>query len=158
VGGVPAAGRPDFASVNVAEPDFADLVAVLSEAGIGVEAGVRSAGDAETLADLATPGVTRVLVELVDPSAGDPVPAAERILARLDRLAVPGPRLLHGEQAACWPLVAHAGRLGLPTRIGLEDTLTGPAGEPVPDNAELVRRALAVWQAAAPRRQRPATA
>jgi uncharacterized protein (DUF849 family) len=45
--------------------------------------------------------------------------------------------------------VAHAGRLGLPTRIGLEDTTVGPAGEPVTDNADLVRRALTVWTAAA---------
>jgi uncharacterized protein (DUF849 family) len=35
-------------------------------------------------------------------------------------------------------------RLGLPTRIGLEDITVGPAGEPVADNADLVRRALSV--------------
>jgi hypothetical protein len=35
------------------------------------------------------------------------------------------PRLLHGEDSACWPLIAHAGRLKLPTRVGLEDTLAG---------------------------------
>ena len=50
------------------------------------------------------------------------------ILTRLDELAIAGPRLLHGEEAACWPLVVHAGRLGPPTRIGLEDTVVGPAG------------------------------
>ena len=47
--------------------------------------------------------------------------------------------LLHGEEDACWPLVRHAGRLGLPTRIGLEDTLVLPDGTPAGDNAELVR-------------------
>ena len=56
--------------------------------------------------------------------------------------------VVHGEEGACWPLVAHAGRLGLPTRIGLEDTMVGPRGEPVTDNADLVRQALAVWRAA----------
>jgi len=66
----------------------------------------------------------------------------------LDRSGVAAPRLLHGEQAACWPLVRHAGRLGLPTRIGLEDTTTGPEGQPVSGNAELTRLALAIWTAA----------
>jgi hypothetical protein len=36
------------------------------------------------------------------------------------------PRRLHGEGPACWPLIAYAGTPGLPTRIGLEDTTTGP--------------------------------
>ena len=52
------------------------------------------------------------------------------------------PRLLHGEEEGCWPLVAQAAREGLPTRIGLEDTTAGPDGEPVSGNAELVRCAL----------------
>ena len=51
-------------------------------------------------------------------------------------------------QGPCWPIVAHAGRLGLPTRIGLEDTIVGPDGGPVTDNADLVRLARAVWTAA----------
>jgi uncharacterized protein (DUF849 family) len=69
---------------------------------------------------------------------------------RVDRSCVTAPRLLHGEQAACWPLVRQAGRLGLPTRIGLEDTTAGPDGQPVSGNAELVRLALAAWTAAQP--------
>jgi uncharacterized protein (DUF849 family) len=50
--------------------------------------------------------------------------------------------LLHGEGDSCWALVAHAAREGLPTRIGLEDTLAGPDGGPASGNAELVRCAL----------------
>ena len=57
------------------------------------------------------------------------------------------PRLLHGEGESCWPLVAHAAREGLPTRIGLEDTTAGPDGEPVSGNAELVQLALGVLAA-----------
>jgi beta-keto acid cleavage enzyme len=53
------------------------------------------------------------------------------------------PLLLHGADAGCWPLVALAGELGLATRIGLEDATTGPAGQPVSGNADLVRLALA---------------
>lgn len=150
---LPSAARPDFASVNVSEAGFADLVETLHRAGIAVEAGVWSMTDAQALAAAGRSGWTRVLVEIVDGAADTATAAADTILASLDELGVGGPRLLHGEEAACWPLVAHAGRLGLPTRIGLEDTVVGPAGEPILDNADLVRQALAVWTAAAPPRQ-----
>jgi hypothetical protein len=46
----------------------------------------------------------------------------------------------------CWSIDRQG--IGCPTRIGLEDTITGPTGEPVSDNAELVRLALATWTAA----------
>lgn len=56
------------------------------------------------------------------------------------------PVLLHGAEHACWPLVRHAGRLGLATRLGLQDTVSGPNGGPARDNAHLVELA-AVWSA-----------
>lgn len=139
---LPAAARPDFASVNVHEPGYPELAAALRDAGIGVEAGVWTVADAEAIAG---PPVLRVLVEVMAPPA---VETADRILAVLDERRVPGQRLLHGEGAQCWPLVGHAGRLGLPTRIGLEDTLTGPAGQAVGGNADLVRLALDAWVSA----------
>jgi uncharacterized protein (DUF849 family) len=134
--------RPDFASVNVSEPGFTDLVGTLRELGVSVEAGVWSVDDAAALSIVAD--LPRVLVEIMSPAA-DPL----AILDRLESVGVRGERLLHGEGKQCWPMVALAGRLGLPTRIGLEDTLTGPDGAPVADNAELVRLALSVWSAAA---------
>jgi uncharacterized protein (DUF849 family) len=45
--------------------------------------------------------------------------------------------------------VAYAGRRGLPTRIGLEDTLVDPDGSAATDNADLVRLALRRWTSAA---------
>jgi hypothetical protein len=50
--------------------------------------------------------------------------------------------LLHGEGSSCWPALRHTARHGLPTRIGLEDTLQLPEGSTAPDNAALVRAAL----------------
>jgi uncharacterized protein (DUF849 family) len=129
--------RPDFASVNVSEDGYPALVAMLTGLGIAVEAGVWSPADADRAGH-----VDRVLVEIIGGSAADAIPAADAILTRLDGST---PILLHGEQDACWPLVAHAGRLGLPTRIGLEDTLVDPAGRPAESNADLVRQALRVW-------------
>jgi uncharacterized protein (DUF849 family) len=143
---LPDEARPDFASVNVSEPGFAELTDTLRQAGIGVEAGVWSPEDAQALAG--TTGWTRLLVEIIGGPAETAIARADAILAELDKHDVPGPRLLHGEEAACWPLIAHAGRLRLPTRIGLEDTTTGPAGEPVAGNADLVRHALTIWHEA----------
>jgi uncharacterized protein (DUF849 family) len=65
------------------------------------------------------------------------------VLDRLDELGVPGPRLLHGEGEPAWILVDEAGQLGMATRIGLEDVLHSPVGDPVEGNAELVRLARA---------------
>jgi uncharacterized protein (DUF849 family) len=132
---------PDFASVNVGEDGYDDLVALLQSRGVAVEAGVWTPDEADR-----TGPVDRILVEILDTPADRATARADAILARLDTTT---PILLHGEEDACWPLIAHAGRLGLPTRIGWEDTLTGPAGEPVRDNAELVRLALRQWSSAA---------
>jgi uncharacterized protein (DUF849 family) len=52
--------------------------------------------------------------------------------------------LIHGEQDACWPLVAHVRRTARDTRIGLEDTLELPDGTRAPDNEALVVAALSL--------------
>jgi len=144
-----ASDRPDFASVNVSEPGFSEVTNTLDQAGIAVEAGVWSSADAETLDTSAPSRLLRILVEVNDRRNADAVSTADAILDRLDALGLPEARLLHGNDSTCWPLILHAGRLGLSTRIGLEDTLTGPDGEPAVDNADLVRLALTCWRAAA---------
>ncbi|MEV6492127.1 3-keto-5-aminohexanoate cleavage protein, partial [Actinoplanes sp. NPDC051633] len=100
---------PDFASVNVGEPGYEELVALLTERGVGVEAGVWRPEEATR-----TGPVDRVLVEIIGAPADRAVARADAIL---ERLGGGTPILLHGEDDACWPLVAHAARLGLPTRI-----------------------------------------
>jgi uncharacterized protein (DUF849 family) len=146
--------RPDFASVNLSEPGSAELLGALDAAGIGAEAGVWSVADARLLAETTASGVNwlRVLVEILDVPAAEAVEAADRVLSAVHQADFgPGagrpPVLLHGEGEACWPLVHHAGRLALATRIGLEDTVVGPHGEPVRDNAQLVRLGAASWSA-----------
>jgi len=142
--------RPDFASVNVSEPGWTQLVTMLHSARIAIEAGVWSVADARALAAF-RPGdpLARILVEVVDEPAATATERADRILAELDATGAAEPRLLHGEDEGCWPLIAHAGALGLPTRIGLEDVVAGPFGEAVTGNAELVRLGLAAWRSSA---------
>jgi uncharacterized protein (DUF849 family) len=134
-------GLPDFASVNLSEPGFAELAGDLEEIGVGVEAGVWSVADADALAASGLAGrCVRVLVEIID----RPPSLAAEIVDRLAGHGIADRLLLHGEGDAAWPVLAEAGRRGLPTRIGLEDTLRGPSGEPVSGNPELVRLARAL--------------
>jgi uncharacterized protein (DUF849 family) len=126
---------PDFASVNLSEDGAEAVMWALLEAGIGIEAGVWSVEDAERLAAIEpAPRLVRVLVEVME---GGPAEAAA-IEAALDDLGVEGPRLIHGEDDACWPVLAHARRSGRDARVGLEDTLVLPEGRPAPGNAALV--------------------
>ncbi|MFC3744995.1 3-keto-5-aminohexanoate cleavage protein [Paractinoplanes deccanensis] len=155
---------PDFASVNVREAGFADLVRRLHGAGVGVEAGVWAPDEVDALDGLP---LLRILVEIIDTPRSEAVAAADAILRRLGDAAPPAhdkgddggtgtvPVLLHGEEDACWPLLEHAGALGLATRVGLEDTLVLPDGSPAGGNAELVRAGCAMWTAA--RRKRANT-
>jgi uncharacterized protein (DUF849 family) len=140
--------RPDFASVNLSETGWQELTAMLDEAGIGAEAGVWSVRDARLAGSAVPADWLRIMVEVSNTPAAEATARADAILTCLESEGVTAPILLHGEGESCWPLVAHAGRLGLPTRIGLEDVLTGPLGETVADNAELVRMALVEWTVA----------
>lgn len=144
------AARPDFASVNVSEAGWAEVVHTLAAAGIGVEAGVWSEADVRVLAgtpDL--PALLRVMVEVIGaPTTTAATQGAQIVRSVRESTLHTTPLLLHGENAGCWPLISLAADLGLPTRIGLEDTTTGPSGEPVTGNADLVRLAHTVLQGA----------
>ena len=89
------------------------------------------------------------MVEIINVPAGKAVAAADEILLRVDELDATIPRLLHEEGPACWRLIARAGTLGLPARIGLEDTSADPDASAVSGNAELVQLALQIWTASA---------
>ena len=114
----------------------------LIQAGIGIEAGVWTVEDAERLAASGLGGqVSRILVEPVEVSAADALGLVEDIHRELDRLGLTAPRLQHGDGEATWVLLTDAIRRGLDTRIGLEDTLYEPNGEPTAGNEALVRAA-----------------
>ncbi|RFU42671.1 hypothetical protein DZF91_05360 [Actinomadura logoneensis] len=139
--------RPDHASVNWHEEGAEDVAAALLESGVGVEAGIWSRTDgAERFRRSALAGrVLRVLAEVVDTDPATAAASADALLAIL-RPALPGSAsvLLHGEDGGAWPVLERAGRLGLDTRIGLEDTLLLPDGTAASGNAALVRAARAV--------------
>ncbi|AKS32582.1 3-keto-5-aminohexanoate cleavage protein [Mycolicibacterium goodii] len=131
---------PDFASVNWHEPGSAELAELLLSKGVGVEAGLFHADAARAWAqsDLAA-HCTRVMVEL--PADAD-TDTADELLALVATAGSRAPVLLHGVDESAWRLVQHAGRCGVQTRIGLEDTLRLPDGTVADDNAALVTAAL----------------
>ncbi|MFH0517139.1 3-keto-5-aminohexanoate cleavage protein [Streptomyces sp. M41] len=134
---------PDHASVNWHEPGAEKVAAALLERGVGVEAGIWSGTDgaARFAASPLGPRVLRVLAEVTDTAAATAVQSARALLADLGP-AFARPVLLHGEDGGAWPVLRLAGRLGLATRIGLEDTLLLPDGARAGSNAQLVATGL----------------
>jgi uncharacterized protein (DUF849 family) len=135
-----AAGKPDFASVNVHEDGWLAACEVLASARIGIELGVFHLEAAKVLRAAGVPaGVIRVLVE-VQPA--EPMAALAELDKLLDELSwLNVPILAHGEEGGAWPVLLEASRRGLDTRIGLEDVLVLPDGSPAHDNLDLVRAA-----------------
>ncbi|MFE9119181.1 3-keto-5-aminohexanoate cleavage protein [Streptomyces sp. NPDC007172] len=135
---------PDYASVNWHEDGADEVAAALLERGVGIEAGIRSGTDGARrfLTSPYVSRVLRILAEVTAPTPGEAEPTARALLAELGT-AHGRPVLLHGEDAGAWPVLRLARSLGLDTRIGLEDVLVLPNGEPAASNAELVRAALA---------------
>jgi uncharacterized protein (DUF849 family) len=135
---------PDHASVNWHEPGAESMAAALLDLGVGVEAGIWSGTDAAERFAVSPlgPKVLRVLAEVMDTEA--PEASARALLAALGP-AHGRPVLLHGEDGGAWPVLRLAGRLGLATRVGLEDTLLLPDGRPALSNAQLITGALAQY-------------
>jgi uncharacterized protein (DUF849 family) len=139
---------PDFASLNWHEDGADEVAAALLERGIGVEAGLwHLDAVAAWRASPHRDRCLRVLLELRDGlDAVGTEAEAERLVAAV---ADTGPVLLHGQGSSCWPAVRAAVRMGLDTRIGLEDVLELPDGSAAPDNASLVRAAIGLSGATA---------
>jgi len=138
---------PDYVSVNLIEEDAPDVIALALGKGIGVEAGVWSAADAERFVTLAdAPRCLRVLIEINEQDVAQGLGVAHAILAILDRASMRLPRLLHGYEATKWPLYREALRLGLGARIGLEDGALLPSGARAENNLDLIRAACALMR------------
>jgi uncharacterized protein (DUF849 family) len=130
---------PSFASVNVHEQGALEVIRLLLNRGVEVEAGIWHFEAASTLLDsgLADECLRMLLEPAEEP--GDPGMNLARIEAALDRVSCP--RLLHGLGASAWEFVKLAAERSYDTRTGFEDTLTLPDGSPAESNAALVAAA-----------------
>lgn len=134
---------PDLASVNVGEPGSEDLIRLLDDRGVAVEAGVWTVPDAMRLAGSGLGDrCARVLVEALDPSPQAAWETASAVDDVLDRTWIRALRLFHGEGPATWAVVRAALARGWDVRVGLEDVLTLPDGRPASGNADLVAAAV----------------
>lgn len=129
--------RPDFVSVNVSELGWAGLMRAALHAGIAVEAGLATPADAEELAR--SPFAHQVLRVLVEVDAG---PEDAVAIARAVPIGLP--QLWHGYGQGTWDVIAAAAASGHDVRVGLEDVLVLPDGQPAANNAELVSAAVDV--------------
>jgi uncharacterized protein (DUF849 family) len=113
--------------------------------GIGVEAGIWSAADAEKF--VAHPGASRclrVLVEINEQDLRVAMASCRAVVDVLDRAGIGLPRLLHGSDATMWDFYRKAQARGLDARIGLEDDKHLPSGAVAEGNAALIRAARAL--------------
>jgi uncharacterized protein (DUF849 family) len=133
---------PDHASVNYAEADAPRVVAAMRERGIGVEAGLATAADANRLIEMGIGGVLRILIELDNQDIAGARAEQAAIEAVLARLPVHKPILLHGLDATVWAFVDAAFARGYATRVGFEDGRTLPDGSIAGSNSAIVRAAF----------------
>lgn len=130
---------PDYVSVNLIEEDAAEIIDLALQKGIGVEAGLWSAADAERFVSIAgARKCLRVLIEINEKEFSDGAAVAGQIMAILDRAAIRLPRLLHGLENTMWPFYREALRLRLDGRIGFEDGKLLPSGAEAENNAALI--------------------
>ena len=141
---------PDYASVNLGEPDAVDAMDALRGLGVGVEAGLWNRADAERFVAMPrADGCLRALVEMTDDDPDRAAIECGAVLATLGSAGIDLPVLLHGEGGSVWAMVREAARRGLSTRVGLEDGLHLPDGTVAPDNAALVAAAVATLRGGA---------
>ncbi len=135
--------RPDVASVNLSEPGAVETAEVLLDQDVAIEAGLWSIDDVGRLEASGLAGrCRRLLVETVSGETPEAATAlATAMLDALDDIGATGDRLVHGSGRSTWSVLTLAGRLGHPTRIGLEDTRRLPDGRHAGSNAELVAAA-----------------
>jgi uncharacterized protein (DUF849 family) len=137
--------KPDYASVNLNEPDALEVIDILISQGVGVEAGLWDHQDARQFVEhVEFKKCLRVLIEMIDETPASVVTQAQRILEMLRHASCSLPILLHEQGDTVWICVELARSEGMDTRVGLEDGLTLPNGQIAPNNASLVSAALEI--------------
>lgn len=138
---------PDYASVNLSEPDAPAVIQSLRDRGVGIEAGLGAIADAERFVALAGhTRVFRILIEIGEQDFAEAQRIAGAIAAVLARANLQRPILRHGFDATVWPFVTLA-RQRRWTRVGLEDGKSLPDGTVAEKHATLVAAAVAIIRA-----------
>jgi uncharacterized protein (DUF849 family) len=136
---------PELVTANQGEPGIVELCERLLARGVGIEAGLLSLEDAQAFvrAGIADRFV-RVLIEPLDPDPADAVAHAAAMVEIVSAAGIALEQVHHGDGVASWAVNAQALERGQGIRTGLEDTTVLPDGTLAPDNAALVRAAVAM--------------
>lgn len=133
---------PDFVSINFDEEGAAELAEFFLAKDVAIEAGVANPFAADRLVRSGVAGrCLRIMFEPREQVVEEAMAVVSRTEAVLDAAAVMTPRLLHGVNRTAWPLLEAAAARGYDTRIGFEDVLTLPGGNPAEGNGELIKAA-----------------
>jgi len=133
---------PDLVIANQGEAGIVELCDLLTERGVGIEAGLLHLDDVHRFANSGL--AERCVRVLLEPLDADPIAAVAHAAAMEHALADAGVTLEqvhHGDGVATWHVMARAVRRGYGVRAGLEDTTKLPDGRLAVDNASLVRLA-----------------
>ena len=138
---------PDYASVNLSEPDAPAIIALLDRMGAGVEAGLATVADAERFVTIPNcHRVFRILIEIEEQKLEKADEISDGIARVLERAKVRRPILLHGFDGSVWHFVQRAHQKRWSTRVGLEDGCHLANGETANGNADLVSDALKIFR------------
>lgn len=133
---------PDFASVNFNEDGAVPLAGLLLSLGVPIEAGLSDVKGSQVFVKSGlAPRCLRILVEALGQEERAALKTVEDIVQMLDRADIRIPRVLHGSDQLAWRLIDEAAARKYDTRVGLEDILTLPDGNPAPGNGALVAEA-----------------
>lgn len=136
---------PELVTANQGEEGVVELCEHLLGRGVGIEAGLLGLGDARAFVASGLAGrCVRVLIEPLDADSEGAVAHAAAMESTLARAGISLEQVHHGDGVASWAVSARALGRGHGIRTGLEDTTVMPDGRPAPDNAALVRAALAM--------------
>jgi uncharacterized protein (DUF849 family) len=142
---------PELVTANMGEDGIVELCDELMRRGVGIEAGLLGAEDAETFVGYGlAERCVRVLVEPLDAVPEEAVEHAARIERILSAAGITLEQVHHGDGIASWAVNARGYERGHGVRTGLEDTTVLPDGSLAPDNAACVRAALQLMRNARP--------
>jgi uncharacterized protein (DUF849 family) len=136
---------PDLVTANQGEEGILELCELLLGRGVGIEAGLLSAADAEAfVAAGIAPRCVRALIEPLDADPDAAVAHAATMERTLHEAGVELEQVHHGDGIASWAVNRRAVARGHGIRTGLEDTAVLPNGRTAKGNAELVAAAVAI--------------
>jgi uncharacterized protein (DUF849 family) len=136
---------PELVTANQGEEGIVELCSLLIARGVGIEAGLLELSDAEAFVRAGIADrCMRVMIEPLDVETAVAVAHAAAMEEVVVAAGITLEQVHHGEGLACWAVNERGLARGHGIRTGLEDTTVLPDGTLAPDNAALVRAAIAM--------------